>query len=198
MSTEDAIGAFRKHRWAPIELQRTLLKEDGCRVIVDLDTTPREWFYTTIRERTLIKVAYAFLLTTKRGVLAGVKDYAAFATKIAKLPRGCVGFVKDLDTGLVADSPGTRKAMLSVVREQLMRSNRGLAASESARRGPKALTLDKLQEAKAEAIWRNVRKYPTWDDVEAALQEQVHKDFTRWRGHRMFGARQFGEKQTGR
>lgn len=198
MRQEDAIGAVRKHRWASLDVQRTLLKEDGCRVIVDLDKTPREWFYTTIRERTLIKVAYACLLTTKRGVRAGLKDYAAFASKIARLPRGCVGSVKDLDTGLVADSPGTRKAMLSVVREQLMRSNRGLAASESARRGPKALTLDKLQEARAEAIWRNVRKYPRWEDVEPALQAHVHEDFTRWRAHRMFGPRQVGEKLTER
>ena len=198
MSTEDAIGVFRKHRWASIDAQRALLKEDGCRVIVDLEKTPREWFYTTIRDGTVIKAAYACLLTDKRGVLAGIKDYASFAAKIAKLPRGCFGVVKDLDTGLIADSPGTRKAMLSVVREQLMRSNRGLAASESARRGPKALTLDKLQEAKAEAIWRNVRKYPTWDDVEAALEEHVHEKFTRWRAHRMFGPRQFGEKQTER
>ena len=198
MGQEDAIGVFRKHRWLSLDGQRTLLKEDGCRVIVDLDKTPREWFYTTIRERTMIKVAYACLLTTKRGVISGMKDYSAFATKIAKLPRGCVGVVKDLDTGLVADSPGTRKAMLSVVREQLMRSNRGLAASESARRGPKSLVLDKLQEAKAEAIWRNVRKYPRWEDVEPALQEHVHEDFTRWRAHRMFGPRQIGEKLTKR
>lgn len=186
MSMEDAIGVVRKHRWASLDVQRTLVENDGCRVIVDLDSTPREWFYTTIRERTVIKVAYACLLTTKRGVKAGLKDYAAFAAKIAKLPRGCVGVIKDLDTGLIADSPGTRKAMLSVVREQLMRSNRGLAASESARRGPKAVVLTELQEAKAEAIWRNVRKYPTWDDAELALQEQVHKDFTKWRANRMW------------
>lgn len=186
MSMEDAIGAVRKHRWASLDVQRTRLEEDGCRVIVDLDTTPREWFYTTIRERTVVKVAYACLLTAKRGVRAGLKDYAAFAAKIAKLPRGCVGVVKDLDTGLVADTPGTRKAMLSVVREQLMRSHRGLAASESARRGPKAVVLTELQKAKAEAIWRNVRKYPTWDEAELALQEQVHKDFTKWRANRMW------------
>ena len=79
-----------------------------------------------------------------------------------------------------------------------MRSNRGLAASESARRGPKSLVLDKLQEARAEAIWRNVRKYPRWEDVEPALQEHVHEDFTRWRAHRMFGPRQIGEKLTER
>lgn len=60
----------------------------------------------------------------------------------------------------------------------------------SPRSGLKALVLTDLQTAKAEAIWRNVRRWPTWADVETALQEQVHEDFTRWRGHRMFGPRQ--------
>lgn len=198
MGQEYAIGVVRKHRWATLDEQRRRLQEDGCRVIVDLEATPREWLCTAIRERTVVKLAYACLLTPRRGVRAGLEDYKRFAERIAKLPRKCVGVVKDLDTGLVADSPGTRKAMLSVVREQLMRSVRGLAISEAARRGPKALTLDKLQEAKAEAIWRNVRKYPRWEDVELALQEQIHKRFTRWRAHRMFGPRQVGEKREAR
>ena len=199
MRQEDAIGLVRKHRWASLDVQRKRLEDDGCRVIVNLDEKPREWLCTVIRERTILKLAYACLLTPRQSVRAGLKDYTAFTTRIAKLREGtCHGYVKDLDTGLLADSPGSRKAMLSVVREQLMRSARGLAAAESARRGPKTLVLNQLQEAKAEAIWRNVRKFPTWDDVEAALQECVHKDFTRWRGHRMFGPRKFGEKQEAR
>ncbi len=198
MRQEDAIGVMRKHRWASLDAQRRALQEDGCRVIIDLESTPRDWLFTAIRDFTVIKAAFACLLTPRQSVRAGLTDYARFVDKIAKLPRGCVGAVKDLDTGLVADSPGTRKAMLSVVREQLMRSNRGLAASESARRGPKALTLDRLQEAKAEAIWRNVLKYPRWEDVEPALQKHIHKSFTRWRAHRMFGPRQIGEKQAAR
>ena len=186
MRQEDAIGVVRKHRWAPLDVQRQRLQDDGCRVIVDLDKTERDWLFTAIRERTTIKALHACFLTARRGVRAGLTDYAAFADKIAKLPRGCVGVIKDLDTGLIADSPGTRKAMLSVVREQLMRSHRGLAASESARRGPKAVVLTELQKARAEAIWRNVSRYPTWDDAERALQEQVHESFTRWRANRMW------------
>lgn len=188
MVTEDAIGVVRKHRWLPIEAQRELLQGDGCRVIVDLDSTPRDWFYTAIRERTIIKAAFACLLTPRQSVRAGLVDYKRFAERIAKLPRKCVGVVKDLDTGLVADSPGARKAMLSVVREQLMRSGRGLAISEGMRRGPKAFTMTDLVRAKGEAIWRNVRKYPTWDDVEPALKE-LDKRLTRWRAHREWGPR---------
>lgn len=187
MRQEDAIGVVRKHRWATVVEQRQRLQDDGCRVIVDLDKTPRDWLFTAIRERTIVKAAYACLLTARQSVRVGLADFVKFQTRIAKLPRGCVGVVKDLDTGLVADSPGTRKAMLSVVREQLMRSARGLAAAESAaRRGRKELKLTELQEAKAEAIWRNVGKYPTWDDAEAALQEQIHDDFTKWRANRLW------------
>jgi hypothetical protein len=188
MGCEDAIGVVRKHRWASVDVQRQRLQEDGCRVIIDLEDTPRDWLYTAIRERTTIKAAFACLLTPRKGVRPGLEDYARFAERIAKLPRKCVGVIKDLDTGLVADSPGARKAMLSVVREQLMRSSRGLAISEAARRGPKALVLTEMQRAKAEAIWRNVRKYPTWDDVEPALK-QLHKRLTRWRAHREWGPR---------
>ena len=191
MSQFDAIGVMRKHRWAPISAQRIRLEDDGCERFVDLDATPRSWLFTAIRERTIVKAAYAFLLVERRGLIAGVVDFKEFADKIAKLPRQCHGYVKDLDTGLIGDTPGARKAMLSVVREQLMRSNRGLAAAESAaKRGPKAVELTDLQTAKAEAIWRNVGRFPTWETVEVALQEQVHEDFTRWRGHRMFGPRQ--------
>jgi hypothetical protein len=195
MNDVDAIGVVRKHRWASVDVQRQRLQEDGCRVIVDLEDTPREWLCTAIREHTVIKLAYAFLLTPRRGVRPGLEDYNRFASKIMRVPRACHGYVKDLDTGLIATTAGTHKAMLSVVREQLMRSSRGLAISEAAKRGPKALALDKLQEAKAEAIWRNVRKWPRWEDVETELRKSVHKKFTRWRAHRMFGARQVGEKR---
>ncbi len=188
MSETDAIGVVRKHRWLPIEAQRERLQEDGCRVIVDLENTPREWLCTAIRERTVIKAAFAFLLTPRRGVRAGLADYQKFADRIAKLPRKCSGAIKDLDTGLIADSPGTRRAMLSVVREQLMRSSRGLAISEGMRRGPKAFVLTEMERAKGEAIWRNTRKYPTWDEVEPALKA-LHGRLTRWRAHREWGPR---------
>lgn len=189
MQSEDAIGVTRKHRWMPIEAQREFLQEDGCRVIVDLDSTPRDALIPIIRERTVIKAAFACLLTPRQSVRAGLVDYKRFAARIAKLPRNCVGVVKDLDTGLIADSPGTRKAMLSVVREQLMRSGRGLAISDGMRRGRKALALTELQKAKGEAIWRNVRKWPTWEDVEPELKAKVHNRLTRWRAHREWGPR---------
>jgi hypothetical protein len=198
MSQLDVIGVVRKHRWASLDVQRMRLEEDGCGPIIDLDATPRDWLLTAIRERTIIKAPFAFLLTKRKGVRAGLADFEAFTGKLAKVRRKdgttCIGVVKDLDTGLLADTPGARKAMLAVVREQLMRSVRGYGIAEGVRRGPKPLTLTALQEAKAEAIWRNVRKYPRWEDVEPALQ-QVHEDLTRWAAYRKWKARTIGKKQ---
>ena len=193
MVGEDAIGVVRKHRWATIEAQRERLKADGCRVVIDLDKMRRDWLYTAIRERTVVKAAYAFLLAERKG-RSGLADFQAFMSKIAKLPRGCVGVIKDLDTGLLADSPGTRKAMVAVVREQLMRHGRGLASADNAKRGRKMLMLTELLKAKGEAIWRNVRRYPGWEDAEGALRANVHKRLTRWRAHREWGPR-VGAKQ---
>lgn len=198
MGQLDVIGVVRKHRWASLDVQRLRLQEDGCGPIIDLDATPRDWLLTAIRERTVIKLAFACLLTTKRGVRGGIKDFEAFTEKLSRVKRRdgavCIGVVKDLDTGLIADTPGARKAMLSVVRDQLMRSVRGYGIAEGVRRGPKPLTLTALQEAKAEAIWRNVRKFPRWEDVGPAL-EQVHEDLTRWAAYRKWGGRSIGKKQ---
>jgi hypothetical protein len=185
----DMIGVVREHRWATADEQRQSLQDAGCSKIVDLDETPRDWFYTAIRERTIIMAPWAFLLTPRKRVLTGLADFDAFMKHIAKLPRGCVGIIKDLDTGLMADNPGSQKAMLAVVRDQLSRHARGLASGENARRGRKALVLTEMQRAKGEAIWRNVRKFPTWKAVEPELKKQISKRMTRWRAHREWGPR---------
>ncbi len=190
----DTIGVVREHRWATVEDQRQLLQDAGCNKIVDLDEVKREWFYTAIRERTVIMAPWAFLITPRKGVHTGLADFDAFMKRIAKLPRGCVGIIKDMDTGLMADTPGSQKAMLAVVRDQLAKHGRGLASGENARRGRKALSLTEMQRAKGEAIWRNVRKFPTWKAVEPELKKQISKRMTRWRAHREWGPR-IGAKQ---
>jgi hypothetical protein len=195
MGKIDMIGVVREHRWATADEQRQSLQDAGCSKIVDLDETPRDWFYTAIRERTIILAPWAFLLTPRKRVLTGLADFDAFMKHIAKLPRGCVGIIKDLDTGLMADNPGSQKAMLAVVRDQLSRHARGLASGENAVRGRKALVLTDMQRAKGEAIWRNVRKFPTWDAVEPELKKQISKRMTRWRAHREWGPR-IGAKQS--
>lgn len=189
MAEIDAIGVVRAHRWATVGEQRQRLQDAGCSKIVDLDKTPREWLLTAIRERTIIMAPWAFLLTPRKHVRTGLPDFEAFMKRAAKLPRRCVGIIQDMDTGLMADTPGAQKAMLAVVRDQLARHARGLASGENGRRGRKALILTEIQSAKGEAIWRNTRKFPTWDAVEQELQKQVHKRLTRWRAHREWGPR---------
>jgi hypothetical protein len=195
MMTNDVIGVVREHRWATLDEQRQLLQDAGCTKIVDLGEAPRDWFYTAIRERTIIMAPWAFLLTPRKRVLTGLADFDAFMKRITKLPRGCVGIIKDMDTGLMADTPGTQKAMLAVVRDQLSRHVRGLASGENAVRGRKALVLTDMQRARGEAIWRNVRKFPTWDAVEPELKKQISRRMTRWRAHREWGPR-IGAKQS--
>jgi hypothetical protein len=196
MHADDTIGVVNKHRWASVEEQRKRLEQDGCRIIIDLAKVDRDYLLRTVRERTVVKVLYAFLLAKGRdSAKALLSDYTAFAEKLAKLPRGCSGHIMDLDTGFLADTAGSRKVMLALVKQQIARHRQGAKSMENGRRGREALELSEMQMAKGEAIWRNVRKWPTWEDVEAELQKQIDKRMTRWRAHREWGPRS-GAKPT--
>lgn len=196
MSTEDTIGVVVVHRWASREEQRERLKADGCRVIVDLKDVGREYLLGSIRDGagTCVKVLFAFLLAKPGGAMRMLADYRTFAEKIAKLPRGAHGWIKDVDSGFAADTPGKRKAMLAVVKEQIARHRKGRSSRENGKRGRAPLVLTELQEAKGQAIWLNLNKYRTREAAERALQEQVHKDLTHWSANRRWGPRQFGAK----
>ena len=176
------------------------------RAIIDLGTTPRDQLLSSIRDGagTVFKLAYAFLLTDpNKGAKRALADYKAFACKIAKLthehnkPGGAKaktvvhGYVKDLDTGLVANTPGTRKAMLAVVKEQLAKHGKGKRSADNGKRGRHAVELTELQEAKGEAIWRNP-KFEDWETAETELQKKVHKRLTRWAAHKRWGDRKIG------
>lgn len=206
MKQEDAIGVVRAHRWATLEEQRSRLKADGVRTIIDLGTTPRDNLLSSIRDGagTVFKLAYAFLLTDpNKGAKRALADYKAFACKMArhvheyskpggsKAKAAVHGYVKDLDTGLVANTPGTRKAMLLVVKEQLAKHGKGRRSADNGKRGRKAVVLDELQKAKGEAIWRNPA-YGNWDAATAELKKRVHKGLTKWAANRIWKARKIG------
>lgn len=209
MGQEDAIGVVRSHRWATLEDQRLRLKADGVRVIVDLGTTPRDHLLSAIRDGagTVFKLAYAFLLTDpNKGAVRALADYRKFACKMASYAReyrkvggakGTMvvhGYVKDLDTGLVASTPGTRKAMLAVVKEQLAKHGKGKRSADNGTHGRKAIVLNELQDAKGKAIWLDRRRFPEWADAERELSEKVRKGITRWRAHKLWGPRVIGTK----
>lgn len=212
MSRTDAIGVVREHRWASAAEQRKRLEADGVTAIIDLAKTDRDWLLTRIRDGgTMIVLAYAFLLTDPRkGAVRGLADYRRFTERTAKLPHAhtkpggarvetrAAGYVKDLETGLVSDTPGARKAMLAVVKDQLARHGKGKRSTENGKRGRVALVLTELQDAKGEAIWLNLKRYRRREDAEKALREQVHKDLTHWSANKRWGPRQFGAKTTKR
>lgn len=188
MSDQDYIGAVRHHKWMPTSEQRSRLEAAGARRIVDLDQHPREYLLRLVREKSTVVLVYAFLLAEPRRRASDMlKDYEAFTLKLAKLPRGCSAAVKDLDTGLVADTPGLRKAMLEVVRTQIGKHVRRQAVAKANK--SRAIEFTKDEWDKFEAIWLNTRRYPDWDAADAALK-QVNPKMNRWRAHRKFRARQ--------
>ena len=188
---EDAIGVIRKHRWMSNEVQTEKLKADGCRVIVSLDSTDRTQLARMIRERTVIKAAYAFFLVDprKRGVNRMVADYNKFAEQLAHLPRKCRGIIKDVESGFLADTPAQRKAMLAVVREQCAKHHKGQKSAGNLPRGGQPKVFSEAQMTKAELAWRNVSRFPEWENVTRYYDEEI-PGFTVWRAHKLWGPRQ--------
>lgn len=188
MVDEDCIGVVRHHRWLSAAEQRSRLEAERVRRIVDLGEHPREYLLRLVREQSTVVLAYAFLLAEPRRRASDMlRDYDQFASKLAKLPRGCSASVKDLDTGLKADTPGLRKAMLEVVRTQLAKHVRGQRSAANGKR--RAIEFTNAEWDKFEAIWLNVRKFPGWVECEKAFK-QINPKMNRWRAHAKFGARQ--------
>lgn len=188
--TEDAIGLTRKHRWINLVDQTERLQASGCRAIVSLDALSREQIVRMIRERTVLKVMFASFLIqpTKRGAVRRLNDYQQFADQLAELPRKCHGYVMDVNSGFLAETPAQRRAMLAMVREQITRDLRGRVSRENAKRGAphKDFTPEQIETAKL--IWENTRRYPSWEACEAAFKERV-PGFTVWRANRLFRKR---------
>ena len=195
MSTEDILCVVREHRWASLASQREQLKADGGSRFVDLGKIGREDLVAMVRSRTVIKVVYAFLLARQGDAVHMVDDYTKFAERLAKLPRGCSAVVKDVGTGLVADTAGTRRAMAALVKSQVAKHRQGLASAENGKQGGQELTFSDVEWLKFEAIWFNARKYPTWDHAQDAF-DRINDKFTVWRAHLKWGPRKFGVKKT--
>lgn len=188
MVDQDYIGVVRHHRWISASEQRARLEAERVKRIVDLNEHPREYLLRMVREKSTVVLAYAFLLAEPRRRASDMlRDYDAFAAKLAKLPRGCSAAVKDLDTGLTADTPGLRKAMLEVVRTQLAKHVRGQAMAKTNK--SRAVVFSDAEWDKFEAIWLNVRKFPGWVECEKAFK-QINPKMNRWRAHAKFGPRQ--------
>ena len=197
MSIEDAIGVTFEHRWVATAQQVRRLEEAGCRIVVSLDGVGKRRQVTVaelaqlVRPGTVVKLVHAFFLAKPDKRRAATLK-AAFASAVQLIVDKRKGAVKDLDAGITTAKPGHRKALVALANEQIGRSRQGLAVTETnkRRRGRVELQLSPQQEVVAKGIWRNTVDYPGWDDAEAALREQVHPEFTKWRANRLWpGAR---------
>lgn len=196
MQTEDAIGVTFEHRWCATAEQVRRLDAAGCRIIVSLDGHGKRKQVTVtelaqlVRPGTTVKLVHAFLLAKPDKRRAATLK-AAFASALQVIVDKRKGAVKDVDAGITTAKPGQRAALLALADKQISRSRQGLAAVETnkKRRGRSELELTKEQQLTAQVIWLDTDKHPRWQDAQAALQEQAHPEFTRWRANRMFGPR---------
>lgn len=189
-TAEDVVGVVRKHRWASVDVQTEKLQADGCKRILDLNKIERSQLVAMVRERTVIKVLYAFLIADqrKKGVNRMLADYQKFTDHLANLPRKCRGSIMDLDSGFLAETPAQRRAMLAVVRGQIASHLKNAKSVRNLPRGGQVKVFTTEQIDTARQIWENVRRYPTWEAAEAAFNERV-PGFTKWRANRDFGKR---------
>lgn len=190
VETEDAIGVTRKHRWMTVDIQEDRLRADGCRVVVSLDKIDRDQLVRMVREHTVIKAVYAFFLIDprKRGVLRMTNDYSKFAEKLANLPRKCRAYIKDVDSGFLAETIPQRRVMLNVVEKQCAKHHKGAKSIQNLPRGGQVKVFSAEQRDVARQIWENVRRYPTWEAADTGFRERV-PGFTVWRANREFGKR---------
>ena len=193
MDDTDHIGAVREHRWASLRLQRERLNKDGCRVILDLDRVPFSDLVRLTRSGTVIKVLFPFLLadpSAKRKAGGLRKNFHIVLKRLAcKSPHGQEGIVKDVSAGISTADRMQKQALIKLAEEHIAASGKGAksvlngAKNTSQGRRPTEFTADQHRDAKA--AWRNLKDYPTWDDVKKALPD----GFTVYRAHKLWGAR---------
>lgn len=184
----DRIGVTRQHRWISADKQAERLKP-RCPKVVSLAggssrVIEREDLERLARPGTVIEFVHAFLLADpkRKRVRGGMKaDFRAALERLEK--RGAV--VVDVDGQIC--SRKHRRALLALADSDIGRSNQGLKSATNGTRSkgrPKHTpTAEELKDAKA--AWRNVKDYPTWDDVKPALPE----GFTVYRAHKLWGPR---------
>jgi hypothetical protein len=184
----DKIGVVRQHRWMNAEKQAELLGP-RCNKVVSLGgkgarPIEREDLEKLARPGTVIELVHAFLLADpkRKRVRGGMKaDFRAALERLEK--RGAV--VVDVDASIC--SRKHKRALLALVDADIGRSNQGLKSALNGARSrgrPKhEPTAEEMKDAKA--AWRNVKDYPTWDDVKPVLPE----GFTVYRAHKLWGPR---------
>ena len=168
----------------PIQPQIAAVKAAGCTKIIALSVKGRQ--YPCVEYRSLADAvralrpgdelytvylyAFGFQKGSKRGARREMFDDTIDEIDI----RGCK--FTELSSGLWSGDPAQRRKMLRDARKAVTTGGRAIRSVENGaknKRGRKVTDLSTELEAAAKAIWLNVRDYPRWTDVEAALPKPV-------------------------
>lgn len=191
MSAEDTIGVVRAHRWASVAVQRERLQQDGCRIIVELDgkkdSVTRSELEQLTRPGTVIKFMFPFLLADPKAKHKKGGMKADFLIAFERLTDKRKGIVKDVTAGITTADPMQKRAIIALAKEHLAASGKGRKSAENGKRqrGRSRLEFSTDEMRDAKAAWRNIKDFPTWEDVKAALPT----NFTVHRAHRLWGPR---------
>lgn len=192
MRGTDTIGVVREHRWMAAPDQATVLRPKNREIVTlgggDFRRVTIEQLATLTRPGTVLNLVHAFLLA-EPGPTRSMKASLRHAMRLLTVERK--GIVRDVTTGMSTDTKARKQALIDMASVQIGRSNQG---AESALNGAKSpggqpLDLSKDQLRDAKAVWRDLIDYPEWDDAARALRK-VHRDFTIWRAHKLWGPRQ--------
>ncbi len=83
----------------------------------------------------------------------------------------------DLRNGFRSDDKAQRRQILKLGRHGAANAGKGIASAENAKKGRKETDHAPEVDAAAKAIWLNLRDYPTWKDVKAALPKGVTPEY---------------------
>lgn len=192
MRETDTIGVVREHRWITAPDQASVLRP-ASRTIVTLygggfRRVTLEQLATLTRPGTVLNLVHAFLLA-EPGPTREMKASLKEAIKLLTVERQ--GIVRDVTTGMSTDTKVRKQALVDMAGVQIGRSNQGKSSATNGALSPGGQPLDlsteQLRDAKA--VWRDLIDYPEWDDAARGLRK-VHREFTIWRAHKLWGPRQ--------
>jgi hypothetical protein len=185
-----------------VAVQRELLQQDGCRIIVELDgkkdSVSRADLEKLTRPGTVVKFVFPFLLADPkaRSRKGGMKeDFVAALNRLCgERPKGRAGIVKDVKAGISTADPMQKRAIIALAKEHLAASGKGMksAATAAKRKGRASVDFAVGQYALAKQIWRDVIDYPTWPDARVELEKiksEKGEKFTTDRAARLWGPR---------
>lgn len=169
----------------PLSAQITMARLAGCDVIHVLDRkAPKaddvraskfEDALRTIRQVDTVLLPYPYVLgdptCCKRGKVRELFDDRMDAISDRE------PLILDLGNGLRSDDKTQWRQMLKLGRRGATSGGQGIKSAENAKRGRKVYKPAADVEAKARAIWLNLRDFPTWTDVRKALPKGVTAEY---------------------